>query len=54
MKKLIEKLEEEREIAYRAYREAELTADEKSLAHISGIVEGMDIIINLIKESMEA
>ena len=50
-KELLKKMQEERDSAYRVYREAELTEDEKGLAHIDGIIEGMDIMINLVKEA---
>lgn len=53
MQELLKKMQETRERAYRAYMEAELTADEAGLAHTAGILEGMDIMITLVKENMK-
>lgn len=51
MQELLKQIQEAREQAYRAYMEAELTADEAGLAHTEGILEGMDIMINLVQEN---
>jgi hypothetical protein len=53
MEELLKKMQEIREQAYKAWREAEQTAEEESLAYASGIVEGMDIMITLVKETMK-
>ena len=52
-KELSKKMQEERDRAYRAYREAELTADAKGLSYFDGVLSGMDIIIKLVKEAIE-
>ena len=53
MQELLKKMQEDRDTAYRVYREVELTADEAGLAHASGVLEGIDRMINLVKENME-
>lgn len=53
MQELLKKMWEIRRSAYGAYREAELTAEEKGLAHASGVLEGIDIMIELVKERVE-
>lgn len=47
---LVKKMQEERERAYRTYREAELNEEETKLVLIAGILEGMDIMIDLIED----
>lgn len=51
MQELLKKMQEERDRAYRAYREAELTEDEKGLYYLDGVLSGMDLIIKLVKEA---
>jgi len=50
MQELLKQMQESREIAYRSYREAELAEDEGGVAFASGVVEGIDRMINLVKE----
>lgn len=50
IEELLEKMQKKKELMYKVYREAELTESEMELAHIDGILEGMDIMINLVKE----
>lgn len=52
-KELFEKMQKERDRAYRVYREAELTEDEKGLYYLDGVLSGMDIIIKLVKDHTE-
>ena len=53
MENLLKKMQEKRDSAYRVYREAELTENEAGLAHAEGVLDGMDIMINLVKEALE-
>lgn len=53
MQELLKMMYEIRESAYGAYREVELTADEKGVAHADGMLAGMDIMIELVKERVE-
>ena len=53
MQELLRNMQEKRDSAYRVYREAELTENEEGLAHADGVLDGMDIMINLVKERME-
>ena len=53
MENLLKKMQDRRDASYRAYREAELTEDEAGLAHAEGVLDGMDIMINLVKEALE-
>lgn len=53
MQELLKKMQDRRDAYYRAYREAELTENEAGLAHAEGVLDGMDIMINLVKERME-
>ena len=53
MQELLKKMQEDRDTAYRVYREAELTADEARLAHASGVLDGIDRMIKLVKEHLE-
>lgn len=53
MQELLKKMQEKRDSAYRVYREAELIENEAGLAHAEGVLDGMDIMINLVKERME-
>jgi hypothetical protein len=53
MQELLRNMQEKRDSAYRVYREAELTENEAGLAHSEGVLDGMDIMINLVKERME-
>ena len=48
MENLLKKMQDRR-----AYREAELTENEAGLAHADGVLDGMDIMINLVKEALE-
>ena len=52
MQELLKKMQEERDSAYRVYREAELTADEKTLAHAEGVLDGIYRMIKLVKETV--
>lgn len=54
MQELLKKMQEERESAYRVYREAELTEDEKGLAYVDGVLDGINRMIKLVEESIEA
>ena len=47
---LLEKMQKKKELMYKVYREAELTESEMELAHIDGILEGITMMINLVKE----
>lgn len=53
MQELLKKMQEERERAYRVYREAELTADERTLAYDEGVLDGIYRMIKLVKETIE-
>lgn len=51
MQELLKKMQEDRESAYRVYREAELTEDEKGLAYADGVLDGINRMIKLVEES---
>jgi hypothetical protein len=53
MQELLKQMQESRETAYRSYRWAELTEDEGGVAFASGVVAGIDRMINLVKEFEE-
>ena len=53
MQELLKKMWEIRASVYMAHREAELTADDKGLAHTEGILAGMDTMIELVKDRVE-
>lgn len=53
MENLLKKMQDRRDTAYRVYREAELTENEVGLAHADGVLDGMDSMINLVKEALE-
>ena len=48
MQDLLTEIQELRETAYRSYKEAELTEDEKGLAYAEGILSGIDMVIDLV------
>ena len=49
MEKLLQTMVESRDILYKAFKEAELTADEGGLAYAEGVLEGVDLMIDLVK-----
>ena len=50
MEELLKQLQERKERAYRTYRELELTGGEIDLAYTGGLLDGMQIIIDIVKE----
>ena len=50
MQELLKKMQEDREIAYKVYREAELTEDEAGLAYADGVLSGIDRMIKIVQE----
>ena len=52
-KELLKKMQEERDSAYRVFREAELTEDEKYLAYVDGVLSGINRMIDIVQKSLE-
>lgn len=50
MEEILKLMQERKRTAYNAYREAELTED--NLSYSFGILDGMDMMIDLVKEFM--
>ena len=50
MEELLKKMQEERDSAYRVYREAELTEIDSSLAYTEGVLSGINRMIKLVEE----
>ena len=53
MEELLDKMLELRESAYKVYREGELTGTETSVAYADGVLEGIDMMMNLVKDQLE-
>lgn len=53
LEELLKYMEHYREGVYKRYNEAQLEADEHSLAYIEGLIAGADVMIALVKERME-
>ena len=53
MQELLRNMQEKRDSAYRVYREAEITENEAVLSHADGVLDGIDMMIELVKERME-
>lgn len=50
MQELLKQMQESRDSAYRSYKELELVDDERCVAYASGILEGINMMIKLVKE----
>ena len=48
MKELLLEIQELRETAYRACKEAELVATDIGVAYADGVLSGIDMVINLV------
>ncbi len=48
MEELLKKMLERKELAYKSYMSSELTEDEIGVAYAEGVLDGMQLIIDLI------
>lgn len=50
MQELLDGLQELIETAHTVYKDAQLTEDESGLAHAEGVLDGLNMVLTLIKD----